>query len=168
MRRSRAVSACALLVAILVTSCGLQSARRIAPASPSASRAAAPTKPTFPTAIIPAPTSVRWGIDSSGDPARPYLFELYFTGGAASFHIVDEAGQVVLRVPIAGSGIFGPDTCLARHTAKSSGWKGTWVSVDAVTYGQIVANSSRYRVEAEAINATGSVTLPLVDSGCRP
>jgi hypothetical protein len=109
---------------------------------------------------------VRWAVDKSGDPARPYFLDLIYDGVATSFRILDGAGQVVLRVPIAGSGVFGPDTCAvrARPAGKSEGF--TYLVIDAPTLERFVANASSYRVEADSVGGR-TVTVPLTDSGCR-
>ena len=135
-----------------------------------ATATASPTKlVTSPSTALPPPTYARWAIDKGrpGDPARPYLLELFFDGGATSFRIVDAGGAVVLRLPIAGSGVFDKDTCMVRVPAPGKSMNATWMSIDEATYQRLIANAATYRVEADAAGAQ-VVTLPLEDTGCRP
>jgi len=112
------------------------------------------TKPPVSQAPLPAPTRLTWAIDHADQPGR-HLFEIHFDGSAVGFRVVDASGRQVLVVPIAGSGIFGPETRAA-----------TWVAVDEPTYQDLLANAATYRIEVETIGH-GTITLPLVDSGCR-
>ena len=112
------------------------------------------------------PTYVRWAVDKSASADRPYLLVFIYDGVATSFRVIDGSGQVVLRVPIAGSGVFGPETCAvrARPPGKTEGF--TWLSVDAEGLQRFTANASSYRIEADSV-AGRTVTIPLADSGCR-
>ena len=65
---------------------------------------------------------------------------------------------------IAGSGIFDPETCMAR--ARKPQENATWIAVDQPTLDLFVQRYGSYRVIADGIPA-GQVTLPLADSGCR-
>ena len=162
----------ALVIASITAACG--SAAQSAPATPSdgpsaiATRSPEPTKPLAPTSQPPiaAPTRVSWAIDKGApdDPAHRVLFELYFDGGATGFRVIDAAGQVIVRLPIAGSGIFDQSTCMAKARPAQS--NATWVAIDDATYQRIAANWASYRVEVDTI-AVSAVTLPLTDSGCR-
>ena len=80
------------------------------------------------------------------------------------FRVVDESGRPIVVLPIAGSGIFGPETCMA--TAKKGTDGATWVGVDESTYRDLLLHAASYRVEVETIGH-GTITLPLVDTGCR-
>jgi hypothetical protein len=82
------------------------------------------------------------------------------------FRVVDASGQLVLQVPIAGSGIFGPETCMAALQQPGKATNATWRSIDDATYRDLVAHAASYRVEVETIGH-GTITLPLGDSGCR-
>lgn len=159
------VLARAVLVAMFVQACA-------SAASPSAKSTVATltaeppvTKPPSTQVPLPTPSHVRWAVDRTGDPTRPYFLDFFFDGVATSFRVVDGSGQVVLRVPIAGSGIFGPDTCVVRVPQPGKTENATWISVDAVTLEHFIRDAATYRIEADVIG--GSVTLPLTDSGCR-
>jgi hypothetical protein len=140
-------------------------------ASPTASATARPEQ-TKPPGIdttqpqLPLPTSARWAVDkgSPDDPQHRSLLELFFDGNAFGFRVVDAGGSTVLRFPIAGSGIFGPETCMAR--ARKPQENATWIAVDQATLDLFVQRYGSYRVIADGIPA-GQVTLPLADSGCR-
>jgi hypothetical protein len=121
------------------------------------------TKPPVSQAPLPAPTHVRWAIDHADQPGR-HLFELHYDGAAMGFRVVDASGRQVVVVPIAGSGIFGPETCMVA--AKTGTDVATWAAVDEPTYQDLLANAASYRVEVETIGH-GTTTLPLVDTGCR-
>ena len=121
------------------------------------------TKPPVSQAPLPAPTRLTWAIDHADQPGR-HLFEIHFDGSAMGFRVVDASGRQVLVVPIAGSGIFGPETCMVAATAGTRA--ATWVAVDEPTYQDLLANAATYSVEVDTIGH-GTITLPLVDSGCR-
>jgi hypothetical protein len=121
------------------------------------------TKPPVSQAPLPAPTHLRWAIDHADQPGR-HLFEIHFDGSAMGFRVVDASGRQVLLVPIAGSGIFGPETCMVTATTGTEA--ATWVAVDEPMYQDLLANAATYRVEVETIGH-GTITLPLVDTGCR-
>jgi hypothetical protein len=113
-----------------------------------------------------APTHLSWGIDRGApdDPAHRHLFEVYFDGAATGFRIIDGSGQLVLELPIAGSGIFDASTCMA--TAKPDASTATWVPIDDVTLERLTASGASFSVVVDTIGVAG-VTLPLVDTGCR-
>jgi hypothetical protein len=69
-------------------------------------------------------------------------------------------------VPIAGSGIFGAESCAvkARPPGKAEGF--TYLVVDAEALQRFMTNASSYRVEADSVGGR-TVTVPLTDSGCR-
>ena len=121
------------------------------------------TKPPVSQAPLPAPTRLLWAIDHADQPGR-HLFEIHFDGSAMGFRVIDASGRQVLVVPIAGSGIFGPETCMVAATTGTGA--ATWVAVDEPTYQDLLANAATYRVEVETIGH-GTITLPLVDTGCR-
>ena len=165
--------ALSLVLAVAVGCGGSGAASPSASRPPSLSPSASPpttaaeiTKPPFSQPPLPAPTYVLWAIDRSAQTDRPYTFELHHDGVASGFRVVDASGKVVLAVPIAGSGIFGPETCMAavQIDHKSSG--ATWRSIDDAAYRDLVARAASYRVEVDTIGH-GTVTLPLTDSGCR-
>ena len=133
---------------------------------PSATASPEVTKPPFTQAPLPLPTTVRWAVDrgSPDDPQHRSFLELFFDGAAYGFRVVDASVNVVLRFPIAGSGIFGPETCVARVRPQAGV---TWIAVDQATLDLFMERYRTYRVVAEGIPA-GEVTLDLIDSGCRP
>ena len=88
------------------------------------------TKPPVSQAPLPAPTRLTWAIDRADQPGR-HLFEIHFDGSAMGFRVIDASGRLVLALPIAGSGIFGPETCMVAATAGTRG--ATWVAVDEPT-----------------------------------
>lgn len=162
----RTASAALLLVA---ASCGSATGTLAgttatpAPSPAATTRSAEVTKPPQPAQVLPPPTYARWAIDQTGDPTRR-LFVLFYDSQALGFRLLDAAGGVVVRVPIAGSGIFGPETCVASaHRANEIA---TWAAVDEPTYRRILAEISGYRLEADAVGGP-TVTIPLSDSGCR-
>lgn len=110
---------------------------------------------------LPLVTSVRWGVDRR---TTGTLLVLFYEGYASSFRVVDASGVTVMRFPIAGSGIFGPETCVVR--ARQARELTTWLGVDEPTLDSFMQRYRTYRVIAEGIPA-GEATLPLVDSGCR-
>jgi hypothetical protein len=124
------------------------------------------TKPASTQAPIAPPTHVTWAVDKSADAARPYILVLFFDGGATAFRIVDASARVVLRVPIAGSGIFGPDTCVQRVHPSGKTENFTWIGLDTSTMQQFMANARSYRVELDTIGGA-TINLPIIDSGCR-
>ena len=133
--------------------------------SPTA-RTADATKAASSQAPVAAPTHITWAVDKRDDPARPYVLVLFFDSHAVGFRIVDESARLVLQVPIAGSGIFGPGTCVQRLVAAEKTEDYTWVAFDATTLQQFTANASSYRVEVDTIGGP-TITLPMTDSGCR-
>jgi len=155
------------LAALLLGACASTSVAAPSP-TPISSPTAFPsvTKPAFTQAPLPPPTYVRWAIDKSNDPSRPYLLVLIYDGIATDFRIVDGTGTVVLRVPIMGSGIFGPEMCAvkARAPGKLEGF--TSISIDAAALQQFTSNAATYKAEADSVGLT-TVTVPLTDSGCR-
>ena len=169
--RIRRALRCALLGAFTVTAaCGTSGAtgafvsdRPTAPPTSASTLTPEVTKPPVSQAPLPAPTHVKWAIDHSDQPGRR-LFELHYDGVAMGFRVVDDAGRPLIAVPIAGSGIFGPETCIVA--ARTGTDTATWVGVDEPTYQDLLAHAASYRVEVETIGH-GTVTLPLVDTGCR-
>lgn len=125
------------------------------------------TPTSAPTGAATLPTTIRWGIDkgSPDDPQHRSLLVLFYNGSASSFRVLDASGNLVLRVPIAGSGIFGPETCVVR--ARLPNEITTFTALDRATVDLFVQRYRSYRVVAEGIPA-GQATLDLVDSGCRP
>lgn len=152
----------AVVAAVWVIACC--STPTLATPTPTASGTIATPTPT-PDRLAP-PTYVRWAVDKSASAERPYLLVLIYDGVATNFRVIDGSGQVVLRVPIAGTGVFGPETCAvrARSPGKAEGF--TWLSVDADGLQRFTANASSYRIEADSV-AGRTVTVALTDSGCR-
>lgn len=108
---------------------------------------------------------VRWATDkgSPDDPQRRSLLVLLYDGNAQGWSIVDASGTEQFRVPMAGSGIFGPETCVVKRRPNEIA---TWRSLDEATLARFVQGYRTFRAIAEGI-PTGSATLELVDSGCR-
>jgi hypothetical protein len=121
-------------------------------------------KPTSAQELLAPPTYVRWAVDRSGAADRPYFLDFFYDGVATGFRVLDGSSQVVLRVPIAGSGIFGPETCMVRTRARTEG--ATYVVLDAEALQRFTANASSYRIEADSVSGR-TVPLLLSDSGCR-
>jgi len=126
------------------------------------------TKP-FPVvqSQLPLPTTVRWAIDrgSPDDPQRRMLLVLFYDGNAHGWRIIDGSGADLFRVPIAGSGIFGPETCVA--SARRPNEITTWVGLDQAAIDRFAQQYRSYRAVGEGI-PTGSTTLEMIDTGCRP
>jgi hypothetical protein len=129
-------------------------------------RSPEPTKPQIVQPRLPLPTRVRWAIDkgSPDDPAYRALLVLFYDGNAQGWQIVDSTGAEILRVPIAGSGIFGRDTCLVK--AQQPNEIETWLALDQIAMERFIREYRGYRAVAQGI-PSGSVTLELVDTGCR-
>jgi hypothetical protein len=161
-------TACAVLL-LLATACGSTTGTLAgttatpAPTPAVTSRSAEITKPPQPSQVLPPPTYARWAIDQGSDPTRR-LFVLFYDSPALGFRLIDASGEVLVRVPIAGSGIFGSETCVA--SARRPSEITTWAGVDEARYRRIVANIATYRLEADAVGGP-TVTIPLSDSGCR-
>lgn len=115
---------------------------------------------------LPLPTMVRWAIDkgSPDDPQNRSLLVLFFDGTVQGWRIVDASGGDLFRVPIAGSGIFGPETCVVK--ARRPNENETWIALDRASVERFSQQYRGYRAIAEGV-PVGSATLELVDSGCR-
>ena len=158
-----------VIAALLLASCGDRAvgSAPLVTASPSPSAAIAQvTKAPFSQPPLDAPTYTTWGVDKTGPPDRPNTFELYFDGAAIGFRIVDGAGRLVLMLPIAGSGIFGSDSCMATTRGSGKSQNATWRVIDEPTLQDLTAHGASYHVEVDTIGH-GTITLPLVDTGCR-
>jgi len=160
-----------LIAALVLESCGDRVVGSGAIASASAitspTSTVQTTKPPFSQQPLDPPTYTEWGIDRQGPPDRPYQFELYYDGSASGFRIVDASGRLVLQLPIAGSGIFGPDTCMVVVTGPGGkSQNATWRIIDEPTLQDVNAHGASYHVEVDTIGH-GTITLPLVDTGCR-
>ncbi len=68
---------------------------------------------------------------------------------ASGFRVIDTSGQLVLQLPIAGSGVFGPETCLYALDKDGKITNGTWRSIDDATYRDFVAHAASYWVEVD-------------------
>ena len=162
LRAARGLAAVSL-VAILA--CGAPAATSSPAPAPTASPEA--TKP-FAVAQpqLPLPTAVRWAVDrgSPDDPQQRGLLVLFYDGNAQGWRIVDASGSELFRVPIAGSGIFGPETCVVK--ARRANEIATWIGLDRGMLDRFAQQYRTYRAIAEGI-PVGSATLELVDSGCR-
>lgn len=166
--KGRALAVIVVVVLILVAGVGFLSVVNSVGA-PAAQAAASPSATrTSPTAVPTQapPTQVRWAIDRGPDAARPYLLELLYDNVATGFRIIDTSGQVSLRFPISGSGVFGSDSCVGRAERADKAVRFTYLLIDATTYEKFSADAATYRVEADSV-AQQVVTLPLTDSGCR-
>jgi len=166
------VRALLLLVLSSATACGASNATSAQNgdsalvATTTASGAPELTKPPSLQPPLAAPTRVLWAIDRTGSTDRPYFFELHYDGTASGFRVVDASGQLVLQLPIAGSGVWGPETCVSALQQQGKTMSATWRSVDDGTYRDFVAHATSYRVEVDTIGH-GTITLPLGDTGCR-
>jgi len=123
-------------------------------------------EPICQTLQIAPPTYVRWAVDKTGDHVRPYFLDLFYDGTATNYRIIDGSGQVVLRVPISGSGIFGPETCVSSARPGGKVENATWIAIDANTPWRFIAEAVNYQVQADSVSGS-TVTVPLSDSGCR-
>lgn len=155
------------MAALLAVSCSAPAA--VTPASTAAvTPAASATEATHskPSGIdtsqrqLPLVTSVRWAVDRSATEVRLIL---YHEGMASSFQIIDQVGATVLRVEIAGSGIFDDTSCVTHHLPAELV---TWRGIDPAQLAVFEQQYRSYRVVATGI-PTGEATLPLTDSGCR-
>lgn len=115
---------------------------------------------------LPLPTGLRWVTDkgSPDDPGHRSLLVLLYDGYAQDWRIVDVTGTQIFHVPIAGSGIFGTDSCLVK--TRRSGENATWIALDQNQMTTFIREYRGYQAVADGI-PTGSVTLELVDAGCR-
>jgi len=91
------------------------------------------------------------------------LLELFYDGVGTGFRVLDPSGGTVLTLPVAGSGIFPPETCMVR--ARPGQYIATWVGVSAALAERFRSEWSSYRVEIATLGGD-KVTLPLGDSGC--
>jgi len=169
---------CAIVVAAGVFACGAPvSTPAVAPtgAPSTVAGSAAPTrivataeltKPPNIQPQLPLPTTVRWAVDkgSPDDPQHRSLLVFFYDGNARGWRIIDPNGDLLFHVPIAGSGIFGPETCVAR--ARRFDEVTTWIALDRPTLELFLERYRTLRGVAEGIPA-GEVTLSLSDSGCR-
>lgn len=115
---------------------------------------------------LPAPTSVRWAVDKSEFVDRPFIVVLFFDGAATNVRFVDASAQVVLRVPIAGSGVFSAESCMVRASSGGPTANATWILLDSPSFERFIRDAGTYRVQVDSLGRT--VTLPLIDTGCRP
>lgn len=154
-------------IALLVTACAGAAPPPPTVAIESPTPSPTITKPTTTQEPLSPPTYVRWAVDKSGSPERPYFLDFFYDGVATNFRVIDGSGQVVLRVPISGSGVFGLETCVvrARPPGKVEGF--TYLVIDAAALERFMRDSASYRVEADSVGGR-TVTIPLADSGCRP
>jgi hypothetical protein len=125
-----------------------------------------PAVSSAPAPPLSAPTYARWAVDKSEFADRPFILVLFFDGGATNFRIVDASGQVMFRVPIAGSGVFGPESCMVRARGSGPAANATWILLDNASFVRFTSDADAYRGEADSLGRT--VTLPLTDTGCRP
>jgi hypothetical protein len=124
-----------------------------------------PAVSSAPASPLPAPTYVRFAVDKSDLADRPFIVVLFFDGGATDFRIVDPSGQIALRVPIAGSGVFGSESCMVRALPNDRTANATWIVLDSAGYERFTRDAPTYRVQMDSLGRT--MTLPLTDSGCR-
>ncbi|HEV8654118.1 MAG TPA: hypothetical protein VGR85_01215 [Candidatus Limnocylindria bacterium] len=151
-------------IAVLITACG-GAPLAVAPASASPSPTGTVAKSA--QAALPPPTYLRWAVDrAGGNPTLPYVLEFFHDGYATSFRIFDGSGQLAFRVPIAGSGVFGPESCMVRGRPPGKTENATWIGVDAATLERFMRDAPSYRVEADSVGGP-TLTIPLSDSGCR-
>jgi hypothetical protein len=151
----------------LVAACGSPA---VSPSSATSTLATATslsaTKSPDQQRTLPLPTTTRWAIDkpSSNDPQARSLLVLFYDGNAQAWRVVDSSGADVFRIPIQGSGIHGPETCVVMARRPGEGL--TWIPLDSVTIDRFVQQYRSYRAVASGI-PTGSATLEMTDSGCR-
>src|SRR5438477_10500613 len=156
------VAVSAALVGAVVACGGAATSAPSSKATASATPSPAPTKP-FASVVqpqLPLPTTVRWAIDkgSPDDPQHRSLLVLFYDGTAQGWRVVDASGTEVFRVPIAGSGIFGPESCVAR--ARQANEVGTWVSLDEMLITRFAQEYRTYRAVADGV-PRGWVTVGL-------
>ena len=157
----------ALFVALLIVACSSTPALPVATATVSPIPSATITVTLATPEPLAPPTYVRWAVDRAGDAAGSYFLDLFYDGVATGFRVLDASGNVVLRLPIAGSGIFGPETCMVRARPSGKQVNATWMRIDAVGREHFEHDGATYRVEADTPGGR-TLTLPLTDSGCRP
>ncbi len=158
--------ALAVVAAVCVVACSGTPTLTVATPTTTPTPSATTTKPAATQEPLAPPTYVRWAVDKGAFAERPYSLVFIYDGVATNFRVVDGSGQVVLRVPIAGSGVFGPETCVvrARSVGKTEGF--TYLLIDSDTHQRFIANASSYRIEADSVGGR-TATVPLTDSGCR-
>ena len=157
----------ALLVVLLIAACSSKPTLAVATATVSPISSATITDTVGTPEPLAPPTYVRWAVDRTGDAAGSYFLDLFYDGIATGFRVLDASGKVVLRLPIAGSGIFGPETCVVRARPSGKQVNATWMRTDAVGREHFEHDGATYRVEADTPDGR-TLTLPLTDSGCRP
>jgi hypothetical protein len=157
----------AIVATVVLAACGSTTTPLVPTTSASPTPSAAITRPVATQEPLAPPTYVRWAVErAGGNPTLPYVLEFFFDGVATGFRIVDASGQEAHRVPIAGSGIFGPESCMVRARPPGRAEGATWIGVDAITLERFMQRAASYRVEADIVGGR-TVTLPLIDSGCR-
>jgi hypothetical protein len=166
LRMTRSHLAFALAAAVCLAACSGTATPTVATPTATPTPLATITKNAATHEPLAPPTYVRWAVDKSAFAERPYSLVLIHDGVATNFRVVDGSGQVVLRVPIAGSGIFGPETCAVRDRSPGKAEGFTYLLIDADTFQRFIANASTYRIEADSVGGR-TVTVPLTDSGCR-
>jgi len=157
----------ALFVALLIAACSSTPTLPVAAATVSPIPSAAITNTVGTPEPLAPPTYVRWAVDRTGDAAGSYFLDLFYDGVATGFRVLDASGNVVLRLPIAGSGIFGPETCMVRAGRSGKQVNATWIRIDVVEREHFERDGATYRVEADIPDGR-TLTLLLTDSGCRP
>jgi len=163
-----------MILATLLVACGASAS--VADRSPSftatiaaprsASPTVEPTKPPFAQPPLDPPSAIIWAIDRSDQSDRPYLFELHYDGAAMGFRVIDPSGRLILRLPIAGSGIFDRTTCMAALQQQRARGAATWILIDDPTLRELLLNGSTYQVDVDTVGH-GTLMLPLEYSGCR-
>lgn len=110
---------------------------------------------------------IRFAIDkgSPDDPQARSSLVLFYQGRAESWRIVDQSGDLVLLVPVSGSGKFGPESCVARHGGPNITM--TWAAIDAATLKRFQQEWPTFRALAAGPLRAGA-RAELMDTGCRP
>ncbi|HET8568478.1 MAG TPA: hypothetical protein VFM93_05765 [Candidatus Limnocylindria bacterium] len=142
-----------LLAALIVSGCD---GTRAAPS---------PTPPaSAPPSASPGPVGTSWGVDP-GEAPEEFRVVFAFDGPRPySLRVDRRDGTAFFRVPIAGSGIHGADSCMAR-LATGAARGTTWVRLRGPDLREFVATASSLSVQTDE---PGAPEIALRDSGCRP
>ena len=117
---------------------------------------------------MPPMTRAEWSADIFSDSVKVAFYA--DDGHPISLILSDPAGREVGRVPIAGSGVWGPESCVVQVEANGHHAMIGEITMTAAAFHQFETTWSRYVLRAwgspNADVDPGSV-IALSDSGCR-
>ena len=114
-------------------------------------------------------TRASWSADRVGTDVKVAFHNL--DGHPVSLLLFDPDGRRVAQIPIAGSGIWGPESCVAQIDSKGQGVG--MIGETTMTSSQFSAFESRWRAYTvrtwgdPGSPANAGAVIALEDSGCR-